>query len=302
MERIIKEEILGDSVGLILTADNIGDNQTIHTIIDFSEIAASLKKPWEYNQKCFFLLEYLQMDYYLPSKTSLPIPPIDDTDSDAGIQGQIREWQRKHTPARGYSVQWRIWRKINNGDWQIKAQDLIYNYDGQTYLPLITPYLVPDEVDLCSEDKKYGFSIQEGELGAGDRILLWGSYRGWRNYDRLPPPIEGIREYAGGKTVGQNPEIIMFGRDYRTELYLGNAGEGRLYFRFSDTLSSLDPGASPFLEPGESLSYSNGKLEYSGGGNQHLVLTNQHAPQQLRLIVVSDTITKAVWQEFFIDF
>ncbi len=129
------------------------------------------------------------------------------------------------------------------------------NYGSDRYLPLLQPYLTITEVKLLGEAEKLGIQVVDlggGSLREGDYITVTGS---WSQVISLVRKETGVIAstipISRDLRQGVVSPIAPF-RPGRRTLTLQNYGNARVWFLPTDNASTLQIGASLYLEPGGS--------------------------------------------------
>lgn len=296
---IISQPIAG-AIPPVRIDETNGDGRIL-AIVDWEAIAQSLIPPNAVNVNFKFVLEYLTLTNYFPTLLKVPSSslPIYDrvVDTEVDKAAKTVEFKRKFNPSNNYSVQFLLWHWWN-GNWQSVHfdRDTRNNLGLEDRIGLIKPYLVTVGDTVFGDRKlKLGISIAPRPLRAGDFIEIHGGYSGEISY--LYSPDYSISESVSDSVViGNSPVRILPSRPKRAILYLSNNGETRLYFKFTNNGISFEAETSPFLEPGESLSYEHGQIIYPGGGEKYMIKNPAICTLGLWAIRSSGT-GKAVYQE-----
>lgn len=279
-----------------------GDGQIV-PIIDWSAIAANHTPPTATNIQFEFVLEYLTVTHYLPTLLRIPGSSYPQfTAADKAIQraAKLTEFKRNFSPDKNYAVQFLLWNWYD-GDWRATHfdRDYLQNAGLEGRINLIKPFLVTAG-DTIFGDKlhKLGMSITPRPLQPGDYIEISGGYSGSVSYLYKEPEIILGLGAVGGKEVVTTKTQILGNNNKRAALYVANEGTKRIYWRFDNSYSSLmEVGESPYLDPGQSLTYEHGNLISNGGDNHKFLGKFANSICKMALFAICPGKSKLVYQE-----
>ncbi len=296
--------------------DHRNGNGQLVPIVDWPEIAYRLSPPSAKNIKFEFTLEYLSINYYLPTLLRIPgnsYPQF--TASDKAIQRGLKlvEFKRSFPPDQNYAVQfllWHFWKGTTEGlehpgFWRQEhfERDYLYNSGIENRINLIKPYLVTAG-DTVFGDVNYalGISIAPRYLQEGDYLEITGGYSGSISYLWEEPEIVLSEGSSGSVNIGNTPVRVLPTNQKRAVLYVQNAGSTRCYIRFAkdeygSPLIPIVPESIPFLDPGQSLTYEHGKLFFNGGNKDGLLEKYCNSICKLPLYAICNGNSKLVFQE-----
>lgn len=302
---LYQKTFTGEIPPLIITTDTPDNDTMVVTntlepitykelsIIKWRDIA---KKHLPYNAdinsvEFEFKLEYLHIDYELPSLTPVPsskIPVQTVQDTNVTVQVKVAELKQNYNVYNGYGKEIRLIRHydydytLNNNNPDNYSNDLtidptlkypimeiLYNNRLPGFLDLI-PYLLKNG-NLTFADIKQELRLQIiSNLGNKDTIAITGGYSGSVTYELKKPKIETTTSRTENLTT--LPVKILDANQDRYGFYICNNSQNDIYFSFGNNAPSL--ALKLTLKPDEMLVYEHGQI-YVDGTVQNTTLDNR---------------------------
>jgi len=292
--------------------DHVNGDGRIVSIIDWSAIALNHTPPGAANIQFEFTLEYLTATYYLPTLLKIPgssYPVFSAADKNLQRAAKLTEFKRNFSPTNNYSVQFLLWNWYESR-WRETHfdRDYLFNAGMENRLNLIKPFLVSVGDTVFGDiSYKLGLSIAPRYLLEGDYIEISGGYSGSVSYLWEPPQIELLESATGSQDITNTSVRVLNTNHKRAVLYVQNAGNVRVYFKFSSIDYWNQPSfpllaeSAPFLEPGQNLTYEHGKLFFNGGNKDNLLEKYANTFCKLSLYAVCNGNSKLVYQELIFE-
>lgn len=303
MSQLISQSFKGIIPPILFDQSN-GDGRIV-PIIDWEMIAQKNLPVGAKNPVFEFSLEYLTATYWLPSLLKIPAQGYEmlkfgASEKQAERSAKIVKFKQQYGADSNYAIQFLLWNWYN-GNWdQVNFdRDILQSTGMEGRYGLIVPYLVTAG-DTVFGDRLYklGMSIAPRWLTEFDKIYIHGGYSGSISYLWNEPEILLSEGMSGKISVGTVGREILYQEPRRAVLYVANAGNKRVYWIFGGNPGSILPKTSPFLEPGESLTFEHGQLVYPGGNQHHLLKGNSNSICKLSLNAISeDGVNDLVFQE-----
>lgn len=284
--------------------DHINGDGRIVPIIDWAAISEKHTPENAVNVQYEMTLEYLTVNHYLPTLLKIPSSSYPEyRAADKELQRALKtvEFKRNFSPDKNYAVQFLLWNWYL-GDWRPVHfdRDLLQNAGMEGRINLIKPYLVTVG-DTVFGDKlhKLGLSIAPRYLQEGDYLEISGGYSGSISYLYREPEVILYPGQSGVEEVSTTTTLLLSANPKRAVLYVGNEGTRRIYWQFGDPYSLyFQAGTSPFLDPGQSLTFEH-EFFTSNGGDNHKFLGNFASSFcKMPLLAICQSGTgRAVYQE-----
>jgi hypothetical protein len=245
--------------------------------------------------ECELKLEYLHVDYLIPSRVVVPssaIPEMARRDSNLTKQVKTLEFKNKYNRNGNYAFEFRLLKMYDsnytlnsttpytnqiayNAELDYPIADLIYNNRLPGFMDLI-PYLIKNGT-LIFADVKQELRVQIlPKLSDGDLMIFGGGYSGSVTYELLDPSVI-VSKSEFITLTDLAPIEILTTNTNRYGFYLHNNSLVNVYYNFGDrpTINS----ARLILKPGETLIYEDNKLTLNNnvinpGDNRYLLGTS----------------------------
>lgn len=264
----------------LITLDNDTPINQVVTVIDYAEVLNRVKPSSAINVSLSVALEQLQLISYLPGLYRPYRLPEYDEDLTPLIKRQAEdlEWMAEFNPTTGNAIEISLFEKFNNSTWQAIARKWLYNQQIEYYLDLINPFLNSKKAsDIGDSTYALGIAITQKPTsqtvnGVNNYIRIRGAYSGIITYEQKPEAATTNILHKVSNSLNPIPlnttYLILDSDSRRKILYFQNTGLSIVYFNFDQYF--CNPGTSPFLIPGETLTYEAGNFTWSGGGKQFL--------------------------------
>lgn len=265
----------------VVSLNNDSPVNQIFELINFKGIFEDLKPAGSIHPTFSIALETLQLISYLPGLFKPHKLPDYDEDLIPLLKRQTEdlEWMAEFNPVTNYALEITLFESFfignNWSSWQPIARKWLYNQQTEYYLDLINPFLTSKkQSDIGDPNYKLGVAITQKPT----QQTTFAN----NNYLRFRCAYSGIISYEQGtvtkrltKSSGNNPNLnlntavltLSPNSQNRKIAYLQNTGLSIVYFNFESYLVGT---LSPYLLPGETLSYESGSFKWSGGGSQFL--------------------------------
>lgn len=264
----------------IVSLDNSSPANQVFELINFKEIFENLKPTGAVNATLSVAIECLQLISYLPGLFRPHKLPEYDEDLTPLLKRQTQdlEWMGEFNPVTNYALEITLFESYyannNWGIWQPIARKWLYNQQTEYYLDLINPFLSnKKQSDIGGNNYRLGVAItqkptQQTSFASNNYLRFRIAYSGIISYEQ-----GSVSKVLEKNSSSLNPiplntrKIILNNRPTRKIIFLQNTGESVVYFNFDYDLIDL---TSPYLLPGETLSYESGSFKWSGGGKEFL--------------------------------
>lgn len=260
-------------IPLIILDNDTPPNEVI-TLIDYGEVLNKHKPSTAVNITLSVALEQLQLISYLPGLFKPSRLPEYDEDLTPLLKQQKEdiEWLAEFNPSTQMAVEVTLFEKFNNSDpWLSIARKWLYNQEIEYYLDLINPFLNSQKTaDIGDINYKLGIAITrkpetQTVKAANNYIRIRGAYSGIITYEQQEP-VKRLDKTTSNRLLDINSPHQVFGQNSKRKLfYLQNTGKSIVYFNFD---SDLINNFSPFLLPGETLTFEGGIFKYSGNNKE----------------------------------
>jgi hypothetical protein len=247
--------------------------------------------------ECELKLEYLHVDYLIPSRVVVPssaIPEMARRDSNLTKQVKTLEFKNKYNRNGNYAFEFRLLKMYDsnytlnsttpytnqityNAELDYPIADLIYNNRLPGFMDLI-PYLIKNG-NLIFADVKQELRIQIlPKLSLNDLMIFGGGYSGSVTYELLDPSVSVVVSKSELITLtALTPVRILTENLNRYGFYLHNNSLVNIYYNFGS--SPTTSNARLTLKPGETLVYEDNKLTLNNnvinpGDNRYLLGTS----------------------------
>lgn len=264
----------------IVSLDNSSPANQVFELINFKEIFENLKPTGAVNTTLSVAIECLQLISYLPGLFRPHKLPEYDEDLTPLLKRQTQdlEWMGEFNPVTNYALEITLFESYyannNWGTWQPIARKWLYNQQTEYYLDLINPFLSnKKQSDIGGNNYKLGVAItqkptQQTSFASNNYLRFRIAYSGIISYEQ--GSVSKVLEKTSNSLISiplNTPEKILNNRPTRKIIFLQNTGESVIYFNFDYNLIGL---TSPYLLPGETLSYESGSFKWSGSGKEFL--------------------------------
>lgn len=200
-----------------------------------------------------FQIENLLCTHNLFSLEESAPPQISPEDSMAEKHQKIRELEKNGQSLTLEIYSWDLNFNEYNPSWVKRGNVLLFNHGGESYLPLIYPYLTSGTVKLLSKNSKIGFKIN-GNLGLNDYIVFSCDWTQTITYESRPVAnLPNTRNF--GAEVNSVPKLICPSEITRGIFWAQNSGKERIYLYWGLSGSGLNPDTAIYIEPGGHASY-----------------------------------------------
>lgn len=261
----------------LITLDNDTPINQVVTVIDYAEVLNRVKPSSAINVSLSVALEQLQLISYLPGLYRPYRLPEYDEDLTPLIKRQTEdlEWMAEFNPTTGNAIEISLFEKFNNSSWQAIARKWLYNQQIEYYLDLINPFLNSKKAsDIGDSGYSLGIAVTQKPTyqtvyEANNYIRIRGAYSGIITYEQRQENNTLIKISDSLNPIPLNIKYrFLYSESKRKILYFQNTGLSIVYFNFD--YNFCNPDTSPFLLPGEFLSYESGTFNWSGNGKQFL--------------------------------
>lgn len=264
----------------IVSLDNSSPANQVFELINFKEIFENLKPTGAVNATLSVAIECLQLISYLPGLFRPHKLPEYDEDLTPLLKRQTQdlEWMGEFNPVTNYALEITLFESYyannNWGIWQPIARKWLYNQQTEYYLDLINPFLSnKKQSDIGGNNYRLGVAItqkptQQTSFASNNYLRFRIAYSGIISYEQ--GSVSKVLEKTSNSLNPiplNTPEKILNNRPTRKIIFLQNTGESVIYFNFDYNLIGL---TSPYLLPGETLSYESGSFKWSGSGKEFL--------------------------------
>jgi hypothetical protein len=226
--------------------------------------------------ECELKLEYLHVDYLIPSRVVVPSSAIPDmARRESNLQKQVKtlEFKNKYNRNGNYAFEFRLLKMYDsnytldsltpytnqiayNAELDYPIADLIYNNRLPGFMDLIS-YLIKNGT-LTFADIKQELRIQIlPKLALNDLMIFGGGYSGSVTYELLDPSVEVTKSQVVTLT-GITPSKVLENNANRYGFYLCNNSANNVYYNFGSQLISAS--AKLILKPGDTLIYEDRRL------------------------------------------
>jgi hypothetical protein len=245
--------------------------------------------------ECELKLEYLHVDYLIPSRVVVPssaIPNMERRESTLQKQVKTLEFKNKYNRSGDYAFEFRLLKMYDsnytlnsttpytnqityNAELDYPIADLIYNNRLPSFMDLI-PYLIKNGT-LIFADVKQELRVQIlPKLSDGDLMIFGGGYSGSVTYELLDPSVVVSKSELITLTT-LTPVRILTENLNRYGFYLHNNSLVNVYYNFGSQPNASN--ARLTLKPGETLIYEDNKLTLNNntinpGDNRYLLGTS----------------------------
>lgn len=263
----------------VVILDNTTQVNQIIELINFKNIFESLKPIGAINATLSIAIETLQMIAYLPGLFKPHKLPEYDEDLTPLLKQQAEnlEWMAEFNPGSNYALEitlFESWFGSTSWDgWSPIARKWLYNQQAEYYLDLVNPFLTAKrQTDIGGNNYRLGIAItrkpsQQTTFADENYLRFRVAYSGIVTYEQgiEQKTLQKFSDSLEQITLNQSTRILPLRNNKRHVFYLQNTGKSIIFFNFDENLIGT---TSPYLLPGETLSYESGKFEWSGGGNQ----------------------------------
>lgn len=251
----------------------------VFEIINYRDILSKIKPAGAVNVNLSVALETLQLISYLPGLFRPNKFPDYDEDLIPLLQKQAEDlqWMAEFNPSTQYALEISLyeswWFDTVWGDWDLIARKWLYNQQTEYYLDLLNPFLtITKNSDIGDPNYKLGIAItqkptQQTAKANENYIRIRAAYSGIITYEQPGINPKQLLKNSGSYSFTELnviASIIDIDR-FKRVIYLQNTGKSIVYFNFDYNLTS---SSSPFLLPGETLTYENGEFKWTEGGIQ----------------------------------
>lgn len=233
-------------------------------------------------------LEYFEIDYFLPSLTSVPssaLPIAKTRETITESQARTLDFKNKYNRNNNHANEIRLIRKydpnyklkLDNFNNSIPSHDinmgypiseLLYNNKASGFLDLM-PYLTKSNTVVFGDIRQQIDLQIIPNLGDDSSIIVRGGYSGTVTYSLKS---ELIVTKSTTETITTTPVEVLSLNINRKAFYLSNNGTNDLYFNFG---SNPNPNLRLTLKPLSTLVYENGRL-FIDGIEQNLSLDSRY--------------------------
>ncbi|VXD15994.1 hypothetical protein PL8927_510022 [Planktothrix serta PCC 8927] len=263
----------------LITLDNDTPVNQVITVIDYADVLNRVKPSTAINISLSVALEQLQLISYLPGLYRPYRLPEYDEDLTPLIKQQAEDlaWMAEFNPSTGNAIELSLFEKFNNSSWQAIARKWLYNQQIEYYLDLINPFLNSKKAsDIGDSTYCLGIAITQKPSNqtvneVNNYIRIRGAYSGIITYEQQSELATTLNKYSNSvNPLPTNTKYrVLSSENRRKILYFQNTGLSIIFFNFDENF--CNPDTSPFLLPGETLSYESGTFTWSGNGKQFLV-------------------------------
>jgi hypothetical protein len=226
--------------------------------------------------ECELKLEYLHVDYLIPSRVVVPssaIPNMERRESVLNKQVKTLEFKNKYNANTNYAFEVRLIRQYdpnytlggqlsysNSLNYPVSIgypiAELIYNNRLPGFMDLI-PYLIKNGT-LIFADIKQELKVQIlPKLSVNDVLIFGGGYSGSVTFELLEPSLV-ITKSEVVTLTGITPSMILDNNSNRYGFYLCNNSTVNVYYNFGDQPSANS--GKLILKPSETLLLEDKKL------------------------------------------
>jgi hypothetical protein len=226
--------------------------------------------------ECELKLEYLHVDYLIPSRVVVPssaIPNMERRESVLNKQVKTLEFKNKYNANTNYAFEVRLIRQYdpnytlggqlsysNSLNYPVSIgypiAELIYNNRLPGFMDLI-PYLIKNGT-LIFADIKQELKVQIlPKLSVNDVLIFGGGYSGSVTFELLEPSLV-ITKSEVVTLTGITPSMILDNNSNRYGFYLCNNSTVNVYYNFGDQPSANS--GKLILKPSETLILEDKKL------------------------------------------
>jgi hypothetical protein len=226
--------------------------------------------------ECELKLEYLHVDYLIPSRVVVPssaIPNMERRESVLNKQVKTLEFKNKYNANTNYAFEVRLIRQYdpnytlggqlsysNSLNYPVSIgypiAELIYNNRLPGFMDLI-PYLIKNGT-LIFADIKQELKVQIlPKLSVNDVLIFGGGYSGSVTFELLEPSLV-ITKSEVVTLTGITPSMILGNNSNRYGFYLCNNSTVNVYYNFGDQPSANS--GKLILKPSETLILEDKKL------------------------------------------
>jgi hypothetical protein len=226
--------------------------------------------------ECELKLEYLHVDYLIPSRVVVPssaIPNMERRESVLNKQVKTLEFKNKYNANTNYAFEVRLIRQYdpnytlggqlsysNSLNYPVSIgypiAELIYNNRLPGFMDLI-PYLIKNGT-LIFADIKQELKVQIlPKLSVNDVLIFGGGYSGSVTFELLEPSL-AITKSEVVTLTGITPSMILGNNSNRYGFYLCNNSTVNVYYNFGDQPSANS--GKLILKPSETLILEDKKL------------------------------------------
>lgn len=220
-------------------------------------------------------LEYLHVDYLIPSRVVVPssaIPDMARRESNLTKQVKTLEFKNKYNRNGNYAFEFRLLKMYDsnytlnsttpytnqiayNAELDYPIADLLYNNRLPGFMDLI-PYLIKNGT-LIFADIKQELRVQIiPKVSTNDLLIFGGGYSGSVTFELLPQTVEVTESQS--YSVGNTPVKVLELNSKRLSFYLRNNGTKDVYYSFNNVMPNNYTGLK--LKPSETLLYEDKKL------------------------------------------